>query len=119
MQQIHVEHAMRLKWSDRVKRSFLRGALLAVAMQHAIAAPYKSVAQIHIGGEGGWDILTIDDAARRLYLSHQNKVVVMDIDANKVVGEITDTPGVHALVSVPKLERGFSSNGKEDKTSVV
>jgi YVTN family beta-propeller protein len=88
-------------------------------MQHAIAAPYKSVAQIHIGGEGGWDILTIDDAARRLYLSHQNKVVVMDIDANKVVGEITDTPGVHALVSVPKLERGFSSNGKEDKTSVV
>jgi YVTN family beta-propeller protein len=80
---------------------------------------YKLVTEIPIGGEGGWDILTIDQAARRLYLSHATKVVVVDIDANKVVGEIGDLPGVHAFVAVPEVQRGFSSNGKENKSSVV
>jgi YVTN family beta-propeller protein len=81
--------------------------------------PYKFVNEIPIGGEGGWDILTIDSTARRLYLSHATKIAVVDIDANKVVGEIGDTPGVHAFLAVPELNRGFSSNGKENKSSVV
>lgn len=80
---------------------------------------YKFIDTIPIGGEGGWDIVTIDSAARRLYLSHATKVIVVDIDTNKVVGEIGDTPGVHAFLAVPELQRGFSSNGKENKSSVV
>ncbi len=81
--------------------------------------PYKFLNEIPIGGEGGWDILTIDSAASRLYLSHATKVVVVDLNKNVIAGEITDTPGVHALVAVPELQRGFSSNGKESKSSVV
>ena len=80
---------------------------------------YQSAGEIPIGGEGGWDILTIDPTALRLYLSHATKVVVVDIGKNSVIGEITDTPGVHAFVAVPALQRGFSSNGKEAKSSVV
>jgi YVTN family beta-propeller protein len=98
-----------------------RFCLILVATVQCVAAQteYKSLTQIPIGGEGGWDILTIDDAARRLYLSHATKVVVVDIDANKVAGEIADTPGVHAFMPVPEAGRGFSSNGKENKASVV
>jgi YVTN family beta-propeller protein len=80
---------------------------------------YKFLNEIPIGGEGGWDILTIDSAAKRLYLSHATKVVVVDLSKNTVVGEIADTPGVHGFVPVPELQRGFSSNGKESKSSVV
>ncbi len=80
---------------------------------------YHSVREIPIGGEGGWDILTIDAAASRLYLSHATKVVVVDLKTNSVTGEIADTPGVHAFVAVPEVQRGFSSNGKESKSSVV
>jgi len=80
---------------------------------------YHFVREIRVGGEGGWDILTIDRVANRLYLSHATKVVVVDLVKNAVVGEITDTPGVHAFVAVPEFQRGFSSNGKEDKASVV
>ena len=80
---------------------------------------YQSAGEIPIGGEGGWDILTIDPTANRLYLSHATKVVVVDLGKNSVIGEITDTPGVHAFVAVPALQRGFSSNGKESKSSVV
>ena len=80
---------------------------------------YHFVKEIPIGGEGGWDILTIDSAASRLYLSHATKVVVVDLNTNSVTGEIADTPGVHAFVAVPQVQRGFSSNGKESKSSVV
>src|SRR6202011_3428401 len=80
---------------------------------------YKFLREIPIGGEGGWDILTIDSAASRLYLSHATKVVVVDLNKNAVAGEIADTPGVHGFVAVPELNRGFSSNGKENKSSVV
>ena len=80
---------------------------------------YQFTGQIPIGGEGGWDILTIDPTTDRLYLSHSTKVVVVDLRKNAVAGEIADTPGVHAFVAVPELQRGFSSNGKESKSSVV
>ena len=81
--------------------------------------PYKFFNEIRIGGEGGWDYVTIDPTARRLYLSHATKVVVVDLTKNAVIGEIADTPGVHGFVAVPELQRGFSTNGKEAKVSVV
>jgi len=81
--------------------------------------PYKFFNEIRIGGEGGWDYVTIDATARRLYLSHATKVVVVDLTKNAVMGEIADTPGVHGFVAVPELQRGFSTNGKEAKVSVV
>jgi YVTN family beta-propeller protein len=92
------------------------GLVCATAMGNG---PYQLVTEIPIGGEGGWDILTIDSTASRLYLSHATKVVVVDLRKNAVAGEIADTPGVHGFVAVPELQRGFSTNGKEAKSSVV
>src|SRR3954464_2527792 len=92
---------------------------LFVAGTAAAEDVYKSVGEIPIGGEGGWDILTVDSAARRLYLSHATKVVVVDLEKNAVAGEIADTPGVHGFIPVPETGNGFSTNGKENKSSVV
>src|SRR5215475_11615320 len=80
---------------------------------------YHFEREIPIGGEGGWDILTIDSAASRLYLSHATKVVVVDLIKNTIAGEIADTPSVHAFLGVPEVQRGFSSNGKESNSSAV
>jgi YVTN family beta-propeller protein len=92
----------------------------AIALQSAVAGDaYKFLHEIPIGGEGGWDILTVDSAAKRLYLSHATKVVVVDLEKNAVAGEIADTPGVHGFIPVPELQRGFSTNGRENKSSVV
>ena len=63
--------------------------------------------------------MTIDNSARRLYLAHTTKVVVVDLEKSAVIGEVADTPGVHGFLAVPELQRGFSSNGKENKASVV
>src|SRR5258708_2074230 len=105
-----------------MRRTCLRLLLGLIAFCEATIVaqePYKFLNEIPIGGEGGWDILTIDSAASRLYLSHATKVVVVDLNKNSVAGEIADTPGVHGFVAVPELQRGFSSNGKEAKSSVV
>jgi YVTN family beta-propeller protein len=96
--------------------ALLIGLICAAALGNEL---YQPSGQIQIGGEGGWDILTIDPAANRLYLSHSAKVVVVDLSSDAVLGEIADTPGVHAFVAVPELQCGFSSNGKESKSSVV
>src|SRR5436190_11904056 len=57
--------------------------------------PYRLLKEIPVGGDGGWDYLSVDEAGRRLYVSHATKVVVLDLDKETVVGEITNTPGVH------------------------
>jgi DNA-binding beta-propeller fold protein YncE len=85
----------------------------------AAEGPYKFIAKIDVGGEGGWDYASVDSAARRLYVTHATKVVVIDMDRNTVVGEVKDTPGVHGFALAPDLGLGFASNGRENKASIV
>jgi DNA-binding beta-propeller fold protein YncE len=80
---------------------------------------YKLLKQIPIGGGSGWDYLFAEPETHRLYVTHGTKVMVIDTQQDKVVGEIVDTPGVHGFVPVPALKRGFSSNGQENKSSIV
>src|ERR1017187_7740089 len=80
---------------------------------------YHFLKEIPVGGEGFWDYLSVDAAARRLYVTHGTKVVVIDIDKDEVVGEVADTPGVHGFAIAPDLGRGFASNGQEAKASIV
>ncbi|MEI6669953.1 MAG: YncE family protein [Acidobacteriota bacterium] len=89
------------------------------ATLRAADGPYKQVAEIKIGGEGGWDYLSVDSAARRLYVSHATKVVVIDMDKNTVVGEIAPASGVHGIALAPDLGLGFVSNGRDNTASVV
>lgn len=83
------------------------------------AVEYKLLQEIPVGGDGGWDYLSVDSAASRLYVSHGTKVVVIDLDKEVVVGEITNTPGVHGLAPAPELGRGFVSCGRENKAAIV
>ena len=79
---------------------------------------YHVTGEVKVGGEGGWDYLTVDSAARRLYVSHATHVVVVDLDLNKVVGDIPDTPGVHGIAIAPELNRGFISNGRGNNVTI-
>jgi YVTN family beta-propeller protein len=80
---------------------------------------YRAVMEIPIKGQGGWDALTVDSDSHRLFVSHSDRVIVIDTQANKVIKEIQDTPGVHGIAVAPDLEKAFSSNGKENKVSVI
>lgn len=80
--------------------------------------PYHIITKYPVAGEGGWDYVTLDAAARRIYLSHATQVDVIDADSGKAIGIIADTPGVHGIALAPKSKHGFTSNGRENKVSV-
>ena len=97
--------------------SILSLSLAAVAV--AAAAPgYHVVKTYKVGGDGGWDYLTVDASARRFYISRGTHVIVLDADSGKNVGDIPDTPGVHGIALAPELGKGFVSNGREGTVTV-
>ena len=89
-----------------------------VAVVAASGPGYHVTNKIKIGGEGGWDYLTVDEGGRKLYVSHATHVVVVDLDTGKVAGDIPDTAGVHGVAIAEKLGRGYSSNGRDNSISV-
>ncbi len=66
----------------------------------------------------GWDYLTLDSQARRLYVSRGTHVQVFDADTGAVVGDIAGTNGVHGIAVAPKAGRGFTSNGRDNTVTV-
>jgi DNA-binding beta-propeller fold protein YncE len=97
---------------------FVLLATIAVLAAAATCADYKVVKTWKLGGDGGWDYLTVDSDGHRLFIARATRVMVIDTESGKQVGEIPDTPGVHGVALVPDLGRGFTSNGREDTVSV-
>ncbi len=79
---------------------------------------YHLIKKIRVGGEGGWDNLTLDSEARRLYISRGTHVMVLDADTVATVGDISNTEGVHGIALVPELGRGFTSNGRSGTVTI-
>jgi len=79
---------------------------------------YHITKKIPIPGQGSWDYLAIDEAARRLYVSHGTQVEVLDVDSGAIVGKIENTPGVHGIAIAPELGRGFASNGQSSTVTI-
>lgn len=101
------------------KRLGISGYLVAAAMLSGslIASPAFAQKAFHIeqrwpiGGEGGWDYLSVDSASHRLYLAHETKVDVVDTNTGKVVGEVTGLKRCHGVVLSPDGKTGFVSDG--------
>lgn len=91
---------------------------LAVAACHA-DEPYHFIKEIPISGNGGWDYLSVDSGAQRLYVSHGTEVVVVDLASDQVCGDITNTPGVHGVAIASDLGLGVTSIGRENKAGIV
>ena len=91
---------------------------LALNAQQKSSSGYHLIKQIKLGGDGGWDALTFDAKTHRLYLSRSTHVMVVDVDAGKVVGDVPNTPGVHGIALVSDLNKGFTSNGRDSTVTV-
>lgn len=85
----------------------------------AASPDYHLLNQNPIGGEGGPDNLTVDPKTRRLYVPHDSKIAVVDLDQNQITGEITNTPGVHMFIPVDEYGVGFSTDGGEDRLGLI
>ncbi len=93
--------------------------LLCFSGAGARAEPdYHLLKTIKVGGDGGWDYLSLDPDARRLYITRANHVMVMDVDEGKIVGEVPKLSGVHGVALDLKRKRGFISNGGDATVTI-
>jgi len=90
--------------------------LAACAMEQS--SSYHRVQSVPIAGEGGWDYVSVDSVARRVYVAHSTKVDVLDADSGEVVGVVAPLDGAHGVVMATGTGRGFASNGKANKVTV-
>ena len=99
-------------------KTFALAALLLFAAASPAPPKYHVARHIPLGGEGGWDYLTIDSPSHRLFISRGDHVVVLDVETAKVVGEIPKTDGVHGIAIARDLHRGFVSNGRLNTVTI-
>jgi DNA-binding beta-propeller fold protein YncE len=78
---------------------------------------YKVTTKFVVGGEGGWDYISVDSDSRRVYVSHGNDIQVLNADSGKPVGQIT-APGAHGVALAPEFHRGFTSNGADKSVTI-
>jgi DNA-binding beta-propeller fold protein YncE len=106
----------------------MRILILALPLLCAVAAcaptqssvrpdrPYHVVQRFNPGEAGGWDLLAVD--AHRLFISRTDRVMVIDTDSGKLLGEIPAAGGVHGIALVPEAKRGFTTNGHANTVTV-
>src|SRR5580692_10160249 len=93
------------------KRTTLLMLALSVSFTAFAQSPYRVLTQWKIGGEGGWDYLTSDAHAHRLYVTHGPRVEVLDSGSGKVVGSITGLKGTHGVALDDAGKYGYISDG--------
>jgi YVTN family beta-propeller protein len=94
-------------------------AVIAISPAMAFAqGGYHIIKKIPVPGQGGFDYLIVDDAARRLYVSHGTQVEVLDVDSGSIVGNIPNTLGVHGIALAPEHGRGFVSDGQTSTVTI-
>jgi len=65
----------------------------------------------HVGGEGGFDYITVDAKSHRLYVPRSTHTMVIDAESGETVADITGQKHNHGVAVVPELARGFISDG--------
>ena len=97
---------------------FISILLLNTSFLFSQTSVYKVSGTIDIGGEGRWDYTAVDVPMHRLFVSHGNRVHVIDLNNNSIIGEIPNLNGVHGIAFADEFGKGFISNGRNDTVTV-
>lgn len=106
----------------RKSRSLLAqfSMLLALALSTASAqSSWHVLRTFHIGGDGGWDYVTVDAPNHRLFVTRSTHTQAIDASTGKVLGDIPGQKGSHGVAIVPRLNRGFITDGGGSGAIVV
>ena len=93
-------------------------ALLSSSIPISAQSVYNIANQIHLEGDGGWDYLSVDEAAGPLDVSHSTIALVVDLITGNRSGKIPDTYGIHAIAIAPIQNKAFTSNGSDHSVTV-
>lgn len=103
-----------------LKKMAVAACLLGSIQTSVFAQPtYSFIQKISLpNGDGKWDYLKMDGERERLFVSHLDRVHVIDLTTNKPIGEITGLQGVHGVTLAKALEKGYISNGTNNTVTV-
>lgn len=82
------------------------------------AGEYSVTRTLKIGGPGSWDYVTVDPQAHRLYLTRTTHTMVVDAQTGKVIADIPGQKRAHGVALVPKVGRGFITDGQEGTVTI-
>ena len=88
-------------------------ALAAVTALLAQSSSYRITQTYTLGGDGRWDYIVPDPPNHRLFIARQNRVMVVDEDSGKLLGEITGIDGAHGTAPVNDTGHGFATSGND------
>lgn len=74
---------------------------------------YEITHTYNVGGEGGWDYVVPDAPNHRLFIGRQNRVMVVDMNNGRLIGEVTGINGAHGTAIVADIGRGFATSGND------
>ncbi len=89
---------------------------VAAALLLAQTGDYRITHHYALGGEGGWDYVVPDAEAHRLYIARENRVMVVDEDSGKLLGEVTGIKGAHGTAIAEG--RGFATEGEGQSVAI-
>jgi DNA-binding beta-propeller fold protein YncE len=82
------------------------------------AGSYHVSQTLHVGGEGGWDYLTVDSEHKLLYVPRSTHTLVIDAGAGKIVADIPGQKRNHGVTVVLSAGRGFITDGADGSVTV-
>jgi DNA-binding beta-propeller fold protein YncE len=95
--------------------------ILSPAVFHAAPqnSGYHVLRTIKLGGEGGWDYVTVDSDAKRIYIPRSTHIMVLDEDSGKLIGDIQGMNELHGVAVAPEFNRGFVTGNKSEQEGTI
>jgi len=94
-----------------MRRSILLWSI--VAAPSLAAQSYEITHTFNVGGDGGWDYVVPDAPNHRLFIARSNRVMVVDMNNGRLLGEVTGINGAHGTAIVSDIGRGFATSGND------
>src|SRR3979490_207579 len=77
------------------------------------SSSYRVTHTYALGGDGSWDYIVPDPPNHRLFIGRQNRVMVVDEDSGKLLGEVTGINGAHGTAVAEATGHGFATSGND------
>jgi DNA-binding beta-propeller fold protein YncE len=95
----------------RKNAAILAAAIASLAAQSS--SSYRVTNTYLLGGDGSWDYVVPDPPHHRVFIARQNRVMVVDEDNGKLLGEVTGIQGAHGTAVAESSGHGFATSGND------
>src|SRR5256886_8305421 len=82
------------------------------------AQGYHVARTVVLGGDGGWVYVALDTVGHRLFIARQDRVMVVDPAAGKVLAEIPGLNRVHGIAFAYETGHGFATSGADSAVTM-